>query len=87
MRERQKSFIHWFTPEMVTAVVLGQTKAWSVPWIHHVGSGPSSAAFPGILAGGWIGSRTAGTRTSADMGCWGHRQWLNSLCESAGSQI
>lgn len=68
----RRSDLWWFTPQMFAIVAAaGHVKlgAWSFPWVSHVGAAPQSlacsfAAFPGTLAGSWIGSRAA----SAQMG-------------------
>lgn len=49
--------------------------------------GPSSAAFPGPLARGWIWSRATRTWTSAHTGCWCCRQKLRVCCQGADPWI
>lgn len=66
--------------------VQGQAEARRCSDISHMcgrdPSGPSSSAFPRLLAGSLIRSRGAGTHIGANMGCQHDRHTLNLLYQT-----
>lgn len=74
-----------FTPQMIIMVRAGpchsqesRAFAGSPMWMH--GPKPFFHCFLRMLAGRWITGRAAGTWTSASLGCWYCKRWLNMLC-------
>lgn len=71
-------------PKMLQWPVLGQTKTRNHELLPDGAQAckSSSAAFPGILAGRWMGNGATETQTKAYMQCWHYKRQLH-LCHSA----
>lgn len=84
-RNRDRSSIYLFIPQMATTVRAGPGWSKSLCLISQMGTraqvlGSSSTVLPCALTGNWMESRTAGSWTTALVECQRGRWQFNALC-------